>query len=815
MSNVRPFLAVALALALAAPGALAQPAPQPKLAPLVNMEAKDRIPGQYIVVFRKGTPRETIAAAQALVRKHDGKVLYVYGAALQGFSAKLPPAALDALRALPEVEYIEADQKMTIQTMQPPNPPGAPPTGIDRIDRRLLPLNGTYTYSETGNGVNAYVIDTGIRVTNTDFGGRASGAFTSIMDGNGTNDCHGHGTNVAGIVGSATFGVAKQVTLHAVRVFDCGGGTTNAAVLAGIDFVAANAVLPAVANMSFGGPVSPALDTSVNNTIAAGVIVVVAAGNNNADACGFSPAHVPNAITVGNIDPSNDTRNGSSNFGTCVDLFAPGTNILSTGNANDMATSIFTGTSQASPHVAGVAARFLETHPGANQAAVSAAIHAADDIFGTTPGWPGITDPGVGSPNELLHYGSLNDGANDGDPHLTTVDGVHYDFQAAGEFVSLRDGGALEIQTRQTPVPMSSVPGPSSYTGLATCVSLNTAVAARVGSRRVTYQPNINGVPDPSGMQLRIDGALTPLGASGIDLGADGRISKLGNDGSIEIDFADGTIMQAIPAWWPTQSKWYMNVHVAHTRATDGILGSIAPGSWLPALPDGTSLGAKPGATHQRYVDLYQKFGDAWRVTNATSLFDYAPGTSTATFTIAAWPTENGPCAIPQSPPPAPPLAAAVAKDACHAITGKDMNADCTFDVMFTGERGFARTYLATQRLRAGSTIVRVVDDVDPTQPGEWVTFTATVARLAEGGAAPRGMAQFTVDGANAGEPVALDEGGRARWETSRLRVGLHHVSATYIPAQGSPYFASTSLDQPHTVQRCFCGPEMGEAMTR
>jgi subtilisin family serine protease len=811
--NVRPCLAVAIVLALAASAAFAQPAP-PTLAPLVNIEAKDRIPDQYIVVFKKGTPRESIAAAEAVARKNDGTVLFVYGSALAGFSAKLPPKALAAVRALPDVAYVEADQKVTTQTMQPPNPPGAPPTGLDRIDRRLLPLNGTYTYSETGNGVNAYVIDTGIRTTNTDFGGRASGAFTSIMDGNGTNDCHGHGTNVAGILGSTTFGVAKQVALHAVRVLNCAGTGTIAGVIAGVDFVTANAVHPAVANMSLGGGASPAEDASVNNLIASGVIVVVAAGNNGADACGFSPARVPNAITVGNIDPSNDTRNITSNFGTCVDLFAPGTNILSTGNANDTATSVFTGTSQASPHVAGVAARFLETHPGANQAAVQAAIHAADDVFGVTPFWPGITNPGAGSPNELLHYGSLNDGTNDGDPHLTTVDGVHYDFQGAGEFVSLRDGSGLEIQTRQTPVPMSSVPGPSSYTGLATCVSLNTAVAARVGSRRVTYQPNIAGVPDPSGMQLRVDGTLTPLGASGIDLGADGRISKLGNDGSIEIDFPDGTVMQAIPAWWPTQSKWYMNVHVANTRASEGILGPIASGSWLPALPDGSAVGPKPGPAHERYVDLYQKFGDAWRVTNATSLFDYAPGTSTATFTVASWPTESGPCTIPQSPP-VHPLAAAVAKDACHEITGKDMNADCTFDVMFTGERGIAKTYLATQRLRAGSTRVSVIDDVDPTQPGEWVTFTATVARLAPGGPAPQGMAQFTLDGANVGAPVALDELGRARWETARLKVGLHQVSATYIPGAGSPYFTSTSADQPHTVQRCFCEQEMAGAMSR
>lgn len=223
--------------------------------------------------------------------------------------------------------------------------------------------------------------------------------------------------------------------------------------------------------------------------------------------------------------------------------------------------------------------------------------------------------------------------ADDGDPHITTVDRVHYDFQGVGEFIVLRgdSGDNFEIQTRQTPVATNG-PGADSYTGLSTCVSLNTAVAARVGSHRVTYEPNINGVPDSSGMQLRVDGKLTTIDENGIDLGSGGRIVKPAG-GGIEIDFPNGTSLVAIPNWWSYYGVWYLNVHVYHTMATKGIMGIIAPRSWLPKLPGGASVGPMPEGMHERFVTLYVKFADAWRVTDKTSLFDYTPGTSTATFT--------------------------------------------------------------------------------------------------------------------------------------------------------------------------------------
>ena len=403
---------MALAVLCVASGAFAQA----ELAPLRNQGVRGAIPNRYIVVMKSGVSREAMGDVRQRIAGIGGKVVHVYTSALNGFSVEISPEGLQALRGLPDVDYIEVDQLGSGDTLQPPNPAGAPPSGIDRIDRRLTPLNGTYSYSETGAGVNAYIIDSGIRATHSDFGGRASGAIDFVGDGNGTNDCHGHGTNVAGIVGGSRFGVAKDVTIHAVRVLDCMNRGFVSNFIAGIDWVINNAVQPAVANMSLGADnPSTALDTAVTNLVNAGVTVTLAAGNNNVDACGASPARTPVAITVGATEPATDARASFSNFGSCLDIFAPGVSILSAGIANDTATSTFTGTSQAAPHVAGVAARFLQTHPTATPADVLAAIHAAADIA-STPGWGGIGNAGAGSPNELLHWGSFNDGQLDDDP---------------------------------------------------------------------------------------------------------------------------------------------------------------------------------------------------------------------------------------------------------------------------------------------------------------------------------------------------------------------------------------------------------------
>jgi hypothetical protein len=291
-----------------------------------------------------------------------------------------------------------------------------------------------------------------------------------------------------------------------------------------------------------------------------------------------------------------------------------------------------------------------------------------------------------------------------GEPHLTTINGMHYDFQSVGEFVFLRNPEGMEIQTREGPIPTTYDPGADAHDGLAMCVSINTAVAARVGKHRVTYEPNLSGVPDPSGLQLRIDGVPKILGPGGTDLGDHGRITKTMAPGGLDIDFPDGSKLLVTPNWWDFLHIWYLDVDVVPARDAAGIAGALpreqrdGPASWLPALPDGTSLGPMPTSLHDRYVALYQKFTDAWRVTSGNSLFDYAPGTSTDTFTLRTWPPEHPPCSLPGKIA-VEPLSEAVAKQVCQSVAGE--NARCVFDVRVTGNAGFATTYALRQSLQA------------------------------------------------------------------------------------------------------------------
>ena len=325
-----------------------------------------------------------------------------------------------------------------------------------------------------------------------------------------------------------------------------------------------------------------------------------------------------------------------------------------------------------------------------------------------------VTDSeGDGSSNlcGTRKYGfrTTNDGGGWGDPHMTTVDGVHYDFQGAGEFVALKED-KFEVHTRQRPVPTAAVPGASAYTGLAVCVSIYSAVAARIGTNRVTLQPNLNGQPDPSALQLRVNGNLvTTIPEGGLSLRAggssdpnavlEGRIVRAAG-GAYELDAVDGTQLVATPTYWNDQQTWYLNLNVYQTSAVHGIWGRLANGSWLPALPDGTSLGPMPRPLDERYRDLYDKFGGAWRVTNATSLFDYAPGTNTGTFTLADWPRFGSTSCLIQGQTPAQPTTPQAAAQACSAVTDPAQKADCTFDVTVTGNTGFAQTYVTMQGFR-------------------------------------------------------------------------------------------------------------------
>lgn len=359
------------------------------------LQAGDYIPAdgppikdQYIVVLKDDMQPQ---AREALLKALAGSSLKnVYQTALNGGVVTMPQQRAEALARNPNVAYVEQDAVVWSSGSESPAT-----WGLDRIDQSKLPLNATYNYAQTGNRVTAYVIDTGIRYDHVDFAGRAS--FGVDVFGGDGSDCNGHGTHVSGTIGGSTYGVAKSVGLVAVRVLDCSGSGSISGVITGIDWVTANHYTPAVANMSLGGGASTSLDNAVSNSIRSGVSYAIAAGNSNKDACLSSPARVKEsgAMTVG-ATTSTDSRASYSNYGQCLDLFAPGSSITSSWNTSSVATNTISGTSMATPHVAGVAALYLEKYPTATPATVRNAVVAT-----ATKGTVGSA--GKGSPNLLLY----------------------------------------------------------------------------------------------------------------------------------------------------------------------------------------------------------------------------------------------------------------------------------------------------------------------------------------------------------------------------------------------------------------------------
>jgi subtilisin family serine protease len=360
-------------------------------------------PNDYIVVFRSDES-DPDGQANALVKMHGGSLKHVYGAALKGFAVSgLPDAAVAALQRNPRVAFVERDGIMTANGAGVEAP--TPSWGLDRIDA-ASGLNSSYTYPNDGTGVTAYIVDTGIYSTNADFTNRIL-AGTDFVDGGAPDDCNGHGTHVAGTIGGTKYGVAKNVRVVAVRVLNCQGSGTTADVIAGINWVAANAIKPAVANMSLGGGFSQSLNAAVAGAVSKGVTFAVAAGNSAADACASSPSSEPSAITVG-ATTSADALASFSNYGTCVDINAPGVSITSDWLGGPTATNTISGTSMASPHVAGAAALYLAANPTATPADVVSAL--------TSKATPSVlSGVGTGTPNKLLYIGFIGAGVL-GDP---------------------------------------------------------------------------------------------------------------------------------------------------------------------------------------------------------------------------------------------------------------------------------------------------------------------------------------------------------------------------------------------------------------
>ncbi|GLZ30142.1 serine protease [Lentzea sp. NBRC 105346] len=326
------------------------------------------VAGRYIAVFKNDGNAADVAG------RFGGRVRAAWSSALNGFSVEMSEGQARRLAADPRIAYVEPVTMVRASDTQP----GAT-WGLDRIDQRALPLDGSYTYGMTASTVTAYILDTGIRTSHTQFGGRASVGFDAVGDGYNGQDCHGHGTHVAGTVGGTTYGVAKQVRLVAVRVLNCQGSGTSDQIVNGINWVTQNAVKPAVVNMSLGGGVNSTIDQAVRNSVASGITYAVAAGNSNTDACTSSPARVAEAITVGATDKT-DVRASFSNYGSCLDLYAPGVSITSSTFTSDTSTGLMSGTSMASPHVAGAAALYLAANPAATPQQVRDALVAA-----TTP----------------------------------------------------------------------------------------------------------------------------------------------------------------------------------------------------------------------------------------------------------------------------------------------------------------------------------------------------------------------------------------------------------------------------------------------
>jgi aqualysin 1 len=573
------------------------------VAPLAPVAAgATTIPDHYIVQVRD----DADAASAASAATQSGAVVKrVFTTAVDGFAAQLSPKALATVRADPRVTSVERDQVVTATADQP----GAT-WGLDRIDQRGLPLNGTYGYNFTGAGVKAYIIDTGIRLDHADFGGRAVAGVDEVHGVSPpATDCNGHGTHVSGTIGGATYGVAKAVTLIAVRVLDCNGSGTISGVIAGIDWVTANHQQgqAAVANMSLGGGASPALDNAVAASVADGVTYAVAAGNSTADACSTSPARAPSAITVG-ATSSNDARAYFSNYGPCVDVFAPGLNITSDWNTSRTATNTISGTSMATPHVVGIAALILAASPHLTPAQVTSALLAR-----ATVGLVG--DRGAGSPNRLL-YSRAGVSAATVPSAPSNVTAAAGNARATTSWVAPFNGGKAITGYTVTRYPgrVTKVVPPSvravAFTGLTNGAPYTFTVTAtnQLGTGPASARSAAATPAPPVANDLFANATVLPTNrgtATGTTMGA----TKEAGEANI-LDFAGG---HSIWYRWTAPSNGQLVVDTSGS-AFDTLLGAYTGASVSSLTLSAQNDDATPGANLQSSVTFSVTAGTVYSI---------------------------------------------------------------------------------------------------------------------------------------------------------------------------------------------------------
>ena len=392
-----------------------------------------------------------------------------------------------------------------------------------------------------------------------------------------------------------------------------------------------------------------------------------------------------------------------------------------------------------------------------------------------------------------LKVGTPDDGSDNGDPHIHTVDGKRYDFQAVGEFTVLKDNEGLEVQARQSPV-LTANPYLDPYTGIKSCVSMNTGVALRVGSHRISYQYG-----GREQLMFFVDGKQTKPPTQGLNL--DGNVVSTfvsGGNQAIRVDYLHHPVVIITPRFWTPHKIWYFSISISRTQADQGIMGPIPSGTWLPLLPTGASVGPMPNSINDRFITLYKTFGKAWRLTDQNSLFVYEDGASTSTYTDTDWPSMDPPCEIKKGlgipeVPVFEGMPVEKATEICKLVTDKGLNKDCVFDVATTGDKSFAEMYLDLQEIRQTATAVQI----GVVKPG---VITTIVSTLIGNQPVPKGSVTFYVNGEEKAGSIELDKKGRAEWKIKGLDKGTYKVKAVYNSANAKNVFGSSSPVLTHTI---------------